>query len=106
MPREASRRPPWPRWLSFLVLWTLLAFFTASRRIIASVSSGRPIAWHEELLSHLGAWYVWALLSLVIMRLARRFPFERQTWRRALAVHLPASAIVAFAHILIDYLPD
>jgi signal transduction histidine kinase len=106
MVNETSRRPPWPRWLSFLGLWTLLALFTASRRIIAFASSGRAISWHEEVLSHLGAWYVWALLSLVIMHLARRFPLERRTWRRALAVHLPASAIVAFAHIVIDYMPD
>jgi signal transduction histidine kinase len=99
-------RRAWPRWLAILGLWTVLALFTGSRRIIVYASSGRPIDWVAEILSHLGAWYTWALLSLVIMRLARRFPFERRRWLRALAVHLPASALIAFAHILIDYLPD
>lgn len=104
--RDLAQSKTWPRWLAFLGLWTVLALFTGSRRIIVSVSSGREINWIEEILSHLGAWYVWAILSLVIMRVARRFPFERGAWIRALAIHLPASALIAFAHILIDYWPD
>ncbi len=106
MPEETPGRKTWPRRVAILGLWTLLALFTASRRIIVYTSAGRPIDWVAELLSHLGAWYTWALLSIVIMRLAERFPFERHRWPRALAVHLPASALVAFAHNLIDYLPD
>ena len=37
-------------------------------------------------------WYAWALLVPGVLWLARRYRFERHTWTRALAVHVPASS--------------
>jgi two-component system, LytTR family, sensor kinase len=42
-------------------------------------------------------WYAWALLVPGILWLARRYRFERQTWRRAAAVH--AVGVVAFTFL-------
>ena len=47
-------------------------------------------------------WFAWALLAPLIIRLARRFRFDRNTWRTAVAVHLPALLIVCFAHVLLS----
>ncbi len=47
-------------------------------------------------------WFAWVLLSPAIIHLARRFRFDRLTWRRALAVHVPALLAACFAHIALS----
>ena len=47
-------------------------------------------------------WFAWALLAPAIIHLARRFRFDRLTWRRALAVHVPALLAACFAHIALS----
>jgi LytS/YehU family sensor histidine kinase len=49
----------------------------------------------------LGDWYVWALLSLPIMQLARRFRFDGLAWGRSLAVHLGASLVCSLVYVLL-----
>jgi len=44
-------------------------------------------------------WIAWALLTPLIIHLARRYRFDRQTWRGALAVHVPALVVACFAHV-------
>lgn len=45
-------------------------------------------------------WYAWALMAPLIVALAQRFRFERDRWRRALAVHILGALLFAEAHIL------
>jgi signal transduction histidine kinase len=47
-----------------------------------------------------GYWYSWALLAPVVLYLARRFPFERERWRRSLPVHAVAVLVVTFIHVV------
>src|SRR5690606_18734396 len=48
---------------------------------------------------NLGYWYSWAVLTPAILWLARWAPFERRTWKRALAVHVPGVFVATIAHI-------
>jgi two-component system LytT family sensor kinase len=48
---------------------------------------------------NLGYWYSWACLTPAIVWLSRWAPFERSTWLRACAVHLPGVFIATVAHI-------
>ena len=48
---------------------------------------------------NLGYWYSWACLTPAILWLSRRAPFERSTWVRAFAVHIPGVFIATVAHI-------
>ena len=52
------------------------------------------------LLMNLAMWGSWALFAPLAFDLARRYPVHRETWRRALAVHLPASLVITGAHIV------
>ena len=45
-------------------------------------------------------WYVWAALAPVILSVARRIPFRRNRWPFFLLVHVPASLIFSFIHII------
>ena len=46
-------------------------------------------------------WYAWAILVPGILWLARRYRFERHTWRRAAAVHAVGVVLFTFAHAVL-----
>jgi two-component system LytT family sensor kinase len=48
---------------------------------------------------NLGYWYSWAILTPAILWLSRWAPFERNTWVRAFAVHIPGVFVATVAHI-------
>lgn len=43
-------------------------------------------------------WYAWAVLVPGMVWMARRFRFERHTWRRAAAAHLPGVLLFTCLH--------
>jgi two-component system LytT family sensor kinase len=51
------------------------------------------------ILVNLMVWVGYALLTPLIFWLGRRFPFDRQGWKRALAVHVPASILITCLHL-------
>lgn len=55
----------------------------------------------EILAAQVLIWLPWSLWSAVIVAAAERFPFERGGVAKALAVHLPLSAVVICAQILV-----
>jgi two-component system, LytTR family, sensor kinase len=46
-----------------------------------------------------GYWYAWALISPLVLIVARKFPLERGVWLRSLPVHLVAVLILTVVHI-------
>lgn len=46
-------------------------------------------------------WYSWAVLVPGILWLARRYPFERHTWGRAVAAHVPGVLVFTVTHALL-----
>jgi len=79
---------------------TLLGFFSASQAYQAvRLFSERPTPFPFLLALNLGYWYAWALLTPIVLFLARRFPFERSRWIRSLAAHLPAVLVLTLIHI-------
>ena len=46
-------------------------------------------------------WYSWALLVPVMLWMARRFRFDRQTWRRSVLAHIPAVLAVTALHAVL-----
>ncbi len=69
-----------------LSLWTLQADASADFPYILAMN--------------LVVWGSWGLFAPVVFELARRFRFDRQSWRGALLVHIPAAALVTSLHII------
>jgi two-component system, LytTR family, sensor kinase len=44
-------------------------------------------------------WYGWAALTPVVLSIARRFPLERDTWKRSAPVHMLAVPILILLHV-------
>jgi signal transduction histidine kinase len=61
----------------------------------------RKQPFHILLALNITYWYAWAVLVPGILWMAWRYPFGRQTWKRAAAVHVGSVVIFTFAHAVL-----
>lgn len=79
--------------------WTLVGLAFASQFYLSSTLLGRTVSWGQAITYSLGDWYVWALLSVPILWLARRFPPENEhPWRTA-GIHLAAALLFSLLYV-------
>lgn len=84
-----------PRHLGFIVLaWTAAGILLAAQAYVSEAMRGRPLPVTRSLAVWLGFTSVWALLTPVVVWIARRFPFVGSSVIRALTAHAVGAAIV------------
>ena len=83
------------------LFWTVLGLSFASQFYISSAKAGLEVSWKQAVSYALGDWYVFAILSVPVMELARRFRFEAGTWTRSLVTHVIGSVVFSFAYMII-----
>lgn len=77
------------QWFLLFLFWTAIGLAYAGQLYLS-----RPnIGWGLALWRALADWYVFAVLSVPALWIARRFPFSVGRWRLALVVHLISSAL-------------
>jgi len=92
----------WRLWISVLVGWTLvgvsftLNYYLFSDHYVAIFR--QPPSLREMLVWELPYWLLWAALSPLVLRLVRRFPFERGRLVKSSLVHLLACLLFSIAH--------
>src|SRR5438874_1099265 len=89
----------WTKWVLWFCFWTLLGLSFASQFYISSAKAGLDVTWRQAVSYALGDWYVFALLSVPVIYLARRFRLEGGARARNLGVHLLASVLFSLAYI-------
>lgn len=92
-------RRSWKWWGVIFIGWTLLGSFFAVHAYLNSVYLGRTLPFGQTLVVWLSCVYIWALLTPLIIQLARRFPVERGAYLPGVAVHLLAGALVSLLHL-------
>ena len=97
----------WARLAFIWGLWALVGLFFSSQIYFYFLHTEKQMSLPRSLAWQMSAVVVFALSTPLVLRLARRYPFERHAWRRALAVHLLAgacvSAVWAVYHIALDF---
>jgi two-component system LytT family sensor kinase len=89
-------------WLAVWSGWTALALFFAVSNSLTYRSTGRPANWALTIKRSLTEWWLWALVTPLVVTLARRFPVHgRRLWRN-LAIHLAAGTVLAVAKTIAD----
>jgi two-component system LytT family sensor kinase len=92
----ASTLKRWCRvWIIGFVLWTLLAFLTAAGAHVYLSSMGTPISWAQLLTWNISISFIWSLLTPPVYELARRYSFDRGSWKVSLPIHLVAGVAIA-----------
>jgi two-component system, LytTR family, sensor kinase len=82
--------------------WTALALFFALSTSLTYRSTGRAANWSINIGRALSEWWLWALLTPLVVWLARRFPLHGPSWRRSLGVHLVTGTAIAMAKTAAD----
>ena len=86
------------KWFGF---WTVLGIVSSAQLYFAHQRLGPdPYTWWQALTATLPDWYLWALLSPVVVWLARRFRVDRASFGRHFFIHLGASLDLALLHLI------
>lgn len=79
---------------------TALTFFSAFQAYyFVSTFTDRPASFAVLFVLNLGYWYSWAALAPGILWLSRRFPLDKQHWRRSVLVHGAGVFVFTTAHV-------
>jgi two-component sensor histidine kinase len=89
------------KWLIGFIFWTLIGLSFAFQFHLSSSKAGLDVTWRQAINYALGDWYVFALLSVPVIRLTRVFHFEAPTRGRSLVVHLLGSVIFSLAYMIL-----
>lgn len=77
---------PVRNWLMITGMFTLFAIYFMAQRVLINASSGRTMDWAAYLLACTG-WYVWVLLTPIVIKLSETFPIQRQRWLKYTLIH-------------------
>ncbi|HEX2122531.1 MAG TPA: histidine kinase [Thermoanaerobaculia bacterium] len=80
-------------------VWTIIALYFASQAYFNPAFRMRP-NWGEAVAINVVYYYIWGLITPLVIALARRFPFRPRRWPWSLAVHLVASVILTAIQIV------
>lgn len=109
---ELSETAPRPsvQWRHALLAGTALGLLAGGLSVTFTVLNGRllwsagrvaPSFLPRVLLLNLVYWWAWAALAPLVLRLARRFPFERERWWPPLLAHLGGGFALSLVHIAV-----
>ena len=86
------------KWFGF---WSALGGIASVQLYLAHQRLGPdPWGWGQALEASLPAWYLWGLLSLVVVWLARRFQVDRANFGRHFFIHLGGSLDIALLQLV------
>ncbi|HEX9483539.1 MAG TPA: histidine kinase [Gemmatimonadaceae bacterium] len=91
-------------WAAVSGIWTLLVVLSIGQTALHLAHRGGTIPWTRIIATHLVDWSTFGLFLPPLFWLARRFPIERERWRRNLFVQLLASVLCVVAQYAL-YVP-
>ncbi len=91
----------WTRWLLGFLFWTFLGLSFAGQFYISSSKAGLEVSWREAVGNSLADWYVFAVLSVPVIQLARQFRFEAGSWTCSLTVHMSGGVAFSLTYMVI-----
>jgi hypothetical protein len=89
------------RWVLAFLLWTLIGLCFAGQLYLSRAKIGQPVSWGFAIGRALSDWYVFALLSIPALWLARRFRIERGHWLSAVFIHIVGSVLFSIGWMLV-----
>jgi two-component system, LytTR family, sensor kinase len=97
-------RARWGKWVLFIAGWAALSLLFTPEAYLHFYLRGQPIPWRLTFQLTVANSAIALLFLPGIVWLARRFPVERKTWLRALAVHVPACFLFSVGHSCLYWL--
>jgi two-component system, LytTR family, sensor kinase len=101
MAEERQNPRLWLETALVFAAWTAFALITANQQYMRLELLGQPIPWRHALQAALFEEYLWALATLAVFWLARRFPLERGRMLRGIAVHLFSAFALSLGRVVV-----
>lgn len=101
MVEEQRNHQLWLETALIFAAWTVFGLITANQFYMQFELRGEPMSWRDALQHGLFEAYLWALATLAIFWLARRFPLERGRMLRGTAVHLVGAVVLSLARVAV-----
>jgi signal transduction histidine kinase len=89
----------WVSWSLIAGFWVVVGVLSGVQFYYTMLEENVPISGQKIFFVQAGQWFLWIPISMVILWLGQRFPFERKNRPSRLAVHLVASAVIAGVHV-------
>ena len=100
LPKRIAWQKRWLRWLLFLGVWLIIGLSFASQLYLFYGRTKMPMPWKSALTWEVTRWSLWAVISPLILRLARRFPL-RGNKLRSLLFHVFVSIFLSLGHLML-----
>jgi two-component system LytT family sensor kinase len=98
---NALIRRQWLKWPVAFAFWTLVGLSFAFQFYISSDKAGLDVSWGRAVSYSLGDWYVFAVLSIPVIWLARHFQFESGKRAQALVIHLLGGVAFSLGYMVL-----
>ncbi len=85
-------------------MWTIAALFFSTQVFMMYYSERQPIPYARAFLVQGSACYVWALVTPLVLWLARRFRIDREKWLRKVVLHFLFSIALVSTLIALHFL--
>jgi hypothetical protein len=83
--------------------WTFVAAVFVAQNIVSALDRGRAIDWQHDVLNECVYWVAFAILTPLLVWVARRYSLIAPPRGRALRAHVLASVAIAVLQVGIDY---
>lgn len=97
---------PLKRWAVVVGIWTLIALFFISQSLVRRITFELPLLWAETTGLELIYWYAWAVLTPIVLWLARRYRIRPDHRWEDIARHCAMAVVLGAAHGVITYLAN
>jgi len=88
--------------VGFAACTLLGSFFATHLYLLFNYVTNVPTTWVQVIRGQLVTWYLWGALAVLVIRLARRYSFDRNRLLVALLIHLPTAAFVSVLHLVLS----
>ena len=85
-------------------IWTIAALFFSTQVFMMYYSERQPIPYARAFLVQASACYVWALVTPLVLWLARRFRIDRENWLRKVVLHFLFSIALVSTLIALHFI--
>ena len=90
------------RRVTLFFVFTVLGLIEAVREYIVFNIGAQRYSWSQVITWGLTDWYLWAIFSLVIIRVTRVVGFERKHWPWNILIHLGLAVVICGLEIFLD----
>jgi two-component system, LytTR family, sensor kinase len=98
-PLPETDSSPVRKWLVIVIVFTGLAVYFLLSRAMVLIAKGQPVDWAAQLLNTSG-WFIWALITPIILKLSAKYPLQRKHFLKNFTVHFFALAACWFSATL------